>query len=103
MTFNMSQKLTYIAIYFNIGMTMYEVQETGNIVQYTLMQIEVNVLSNEMMHIRFICENQSNGVDEYFSYEDLANGTLFIFEPLATEQSAKNMFKYYGGVKDENN
>jgi len=97
MTFDMSQKLMRIANYFTIGMTMYEVQESGNIRQYTLHQIEVNILSNEMMHIRFICENQSNGVDEYFSYEDLDNGTLFIFEPLANEQSAKNMVKYYGG------
>ena len=61
---------------------------------------EVNILSNEMMHIRFICENQSNGVDEYFSYEDLDNGNLFIFEPMANEQAAKNMVKYYGGVSN---
>ena len=97
MTFDMSQKLMRIANYFTIGMTMYEVKETGDIVQYTLMQIQVNVLSNTMMHIRFICENKSKGTDEYFSYEDLDNGTLFIFEPLANEQSAKNMVKYYGG------
>ena len=97
MTFDMSQKLMRIANYFNIGMTMFEVKESGNIIQYTLRQIDVNILSNEMMHIRFICENQSNSVDEYFTYEDLDNGTLFISEPLANEQSAKNMAKYYGG------
>ena len=91
MTFDMSQKLMRLANYFNVGMTMFEVQETGNIVQYTLIQIQVNVLSNTMMHIRFICENKSNGVDEYFTYEDLDNGTLFIFEPLAIEQAAKNI------------
>ena len=28
---------------------------------------------------------------------------LFIFEPMANEQFAKNMVRYYGGVKDENN
>lgn len=103
MTFDMSQKLMRLANYFNIGMTMFEVQESGNIRQYTLRQIKVNILSNEIMHIIFICENQSNGADEYFSYKDLDNGTLFIFEPMANEQSAKNMVKYYGGVKDENN
>lgn len=97
MTFDMSQKLMRIANYFTIGMTMFEVQESGNIRQYTLMQIQVTILSNQIMNIRFICENQSNGEDEYFTYEDLDNGTLFIFEPLANEQSAKNMAKYYGG------
>ena len=99
----MSQKLMHIANYFNIGMTMFEVQESGNIRQYTLMQIQVTVLSNQIMNIRFICENQSNGEDEYFTYEDLDNGTLFIFEPLANEQSAKNMVKYYGGKINETN
>lgn len=100
MTFDMSQKLMHIANYFNIGMTMFKVQESGNIRQYTLMQIQITVLSNQLMNIRFICENQSNGEEEYFTYDDLDNGTLFIFEPLANEQSAKNMVKYYGGVSN---
>lgn len=97
MTFDMSQKLMRLANYFNIGMTMFEVQESGNIRQYTLRQIKVNVLSNEMMTITFICENQSDSLYEYFTYDDLDNGTLFIFEPMANEQSAKNTVKYYGG------
>lgn len=101
MTLDMSQKLMRLANYFSIGMTMFEVQETGNIRQHTLCQIEIRILSNEMMHIRFICENQSNGIDEYFSYEDLENNTLFVSEPLANKQAAKNMVKYYGGISNE--
>ena len=92
MTFDMSQRLMRVANYFNIGMTMYEVKEDGNIVEYTLLQIQINIFSNEMVHIRFICENKSNGIEEYFSYEDLDNGILFVFEPLAKEQARKNTF-----------
>lgn len=103
MTFDMSQKLMRIANYFTIGMTMFEVQESGNIRQHTLRQIDVNILSNEMMIITFVCENQSSDLYEYFTYDDLDNGTLFISEPMAQEQAAKNMVKYYGGVNNEDN
>ena len=101
MTFDMLQKLMRIANYFTIGMTMFEVQESGNIRQHTLRQIDVNILSNEMMMIiTFVCENQSSDLYEYFTYDDLDNGTLFIFESMANEQSAKNMVKYYGDVSN---
>ena len=97
MTFDMSQKLMRLGNYFNIGMTMYEVQENGDIVRYTLLEIHVKVLSNEMITITFTCENQSNGIEEYFDYEDLDEGRLFISEPLANGQARKNTLKYYGG------
>lgn len=97
MTFDMSQKLMRLANYFNIGMTIYEVQENGNIVRYILTLIQVEVLSNEMVTITFTCENKSTGIEEYFDYEDLDEGRLFISEPLASEQARKNTLEYYGG------
>lgn len=96
MIMDIANKLIRIGNYFHIGMKLYTATYNGKVLTYTLNEIKIEILTNEIAHITFVCESEYTGLDEYFQYEDLEKNILFRDFNKAQEQAAFNLIKYYG-------
>lgn len=103
MTTKLQERLVNIANNIKIPMTVYKVTKKGNIKEYILYKVKIDILENNLMSVTFYCEPPNgDAYDEYFNYSDFEEGRVFIDKTLANNQATMNTLKYYGGETNEN-
>lgn len=95
MTLDISNKLIRIGNYFRIGMPIYRGSVNGKVLTYTLDEIKIHILRNDLAVIHFICTDEKTGNFEEISYLDFEEKEAFIDLDKAQEQAAFNLTKFY--------
>lgn len=103
MTMDISNKLIRIGNYFTIGMPIYRATVEGKVLTYTLDEIKINILRNDLAVIHFMCTDNSTDNFEEISYIDFEEKEAFIDFDKAQEQATRNFMKYFGYEKKGGN